>query len=387
MKYFVTGAATFLGRAVTRRLIDAGHEVITVARKPERAKDELDGGVEVVYGDILWQNTLFDALKGVDGIFHMSSYHHYKTKEVRENRNVSVHFSKNIKETVKELKEARQEAKDSGISVSERNNVEATRILLETAKEMRIKRIVYTGTLAVYSDTRNRVLTEEARYTGPWNSEYEFTMWKAQHNVVMKMAKEGLPVLTLQPGMMYGPGDIGYAHQLIYNFLRRGLSDPQDRVLRTYPRKTAYCWSYVDDVADAHVMAMKRGTPGENYFLSGPISTVEGVLKMISSITHLPMPKHSLPPGVLRFEAAMMSIIGGLLPVEEGYSAEFLRSIAGTTSLAKYDKAEVILSFKPRTLYEGLRSTLYYEMNQLGLIAHDDQDGDLVVMEAEGHTT
>jgi dihydroflavonol-4-reductase len=383
MRYFVSGAATFLGRAITRKLIEAGHEVITVARKPERARDELDSGVEVVYGDILWKQTLYDALKDVDGIYHTASYHHYKTKEVKENRNVSVHLSKNIKETLKELKEARAEAKDTGISVAERQNVEATRILLEAAKEMKIKRVVYTGTMAVYSDTRGRMLTEEVRYTGPWNSEYEFTMWKAHHTVVLKMAQEGLPVIILQPGLLYGPGDNGYAHQLIYNFLKRGLADPQDRMLRTYPRKTSYCWSYVDDVADAHVVAMKRGSIGENYFLTGPVSTVEGVLKMINNITGLALPKYSLPPGLLRFESAVMKILGGLVSVEECYSDEALRSIAGTTSLGKYDKAEAILSYKPRTLYEGLRTTLYYEMNQLGLIARDATEDDIKVLEAD----
>src|SRR5580658_5377577 len=102
MRYFVTGTTTLLGRAVTRRLVEAGHEVITVARKPDRTREEIDRGVEVLYGDIVWKKTLYEAFEGVHGVFHIGSYNHYKTMARAQKRHVEDKKSKNVKEGMKD---------------------------------------------------------------------------------------------------------------------------------------------------------------------------------------------------------------------------------------------------------------------------------------------
>ncbi len=387
MRYFVTGATTLLGRAVTRRLVAAGHEVITVARKPENMREELDRGVEVVYGDILWKKTLTEAFTGINGVFHMGSYNRYHVKERSEKTHVDLRFSKNIKQSVKDamqdLREARVEAKQKGMSLAERINVEGTRNVLEMVKELKIPRVVFTSTMAVYSDTNSKMMYENTRYRGPWISEYEQTMWEAQFEVAAPMMEKGLPLIILQPGLMYGPGDSGYVHYLLSNFLRRGLSTPQDYILRSYPKKTTYCWTHVDDVADAHIVAMNRGRTGQNYLLTGPAHSVAHVLEQVHNITRIPLPKRSLSPGLLKAEAMFMRIVGAMVPVAENYSYEALMSIAGTTSLGSCEKAKAELGFHPRSLHEGIRHTLYYEMTQLGMIEHDHADDDVKVLELE----
>lgn len=387
MRYFVTGATTLLGRAVTRRLVEAGHEVITVARKPERAREELDRGVEVLYGDIVWKKTLYEPLEGVHGVFHMSSYNHFKTKDGGEKRHINVQFKKNIKaamkEAVKEVRDARAEAKQKGMTLAERINIEGTRNVLEMVKELKIPRAVYTSTMAVYSDTHSKMMHENTRYRGPWNSEYEQTMWKAQFEVAAPMMEKGLPLIILQPGLMYGPGDAGYVHELLFNYLRRGLKTPQDHLLKSYPTKTTYCWSHVDDVADAHIAAMNRGATGENYLLTGPAHSVAHMLEQVNTITGIPLPKYRIAPIVLKVEAQIMRVIGALIAVSENYSYEALKSIAGTTSLGSNEKAKADLGFQPRSLHDGLRHTLYYEMSQLGLILHDHTEDEVKVLELE----
>lgn len=52
-------------------------------------------------------------------------------------------------------------------------------------------------------------------------------------------------------------GDAGPSHDLLVNDLTRQLP--------MVPQRTAFCWAHVDDVANGHVRAMERGTPGENY--------------------------------------------------------------------------------------------------------------------------
>jgi nucleoside-diphosphate-sugar epimerase len=387
MKYFVTGATSALGRAVTRRLVDAGHDVVTVARKPEQAREELDRGVEVVYGDVVWKKSLAEAFVGVNGVFHMGSYNHYKTKDRGQKRPLDIRFNKNIKvamkEAVAELKEARAEASKSGMTVAERINIEGTRNVLEMVKELKIPKAVFTSTMAVYSDTNSRMMYENSRYRGPWNSEYEQTMWQAQFQVAVPMMEKGLPLVVLQPGLIYGPGDGGYVHELLSNYLRRGLTTPQDQKLRSYPKKTTYCWSHVDDVADAHIAAMQRGAIGENYLLTGPAHSIAHVLEQVQKITGIPLPKRQLSPFTLKMEAGFMRILGAMYAVPENYSYEALISIAGTTSLGSNEKAKAELGFRPRSLLDGLRHTLYYEMTQLGMIARDKSDDEVKILDLE----
>ncbi len=383
MRYFVTGATSLIGRAVTQRLVAAGHEVITVSRKPDRAIEELDMGVEVLYGDIIWKKTLNEAFEGIDGVFHMNSYFHYKTKDARPSQGTALKISKNIKETVKELREARDEAKQSGMTVAERINVEGTRNVLELVKERKIRKAVFTSTLSVFGDTRGRFVNEKTICKGPWNSEYEKTMWRAQFEVAIPMMQKGLPLVVLQPGLVYGPSDTGYVHYLIYNHIRRMLKNPQDGLIRSYPAGTGYSWTYIDDVADAHIAAMQHGKVGETYILAGPAHSVASMFEMIEKITGLAKPRFCMKPAVLKINSAFMQMIGAFVPLSEQFSAEAIRSIAGTTCLGGSDKAAAELGFSAIPLYQGLKRTLYYEMSELGLIIHEQADGDIEVVEAE----
>ena len=65
--------------------------------------------------------------------------------------------------------------------------------------------------------------------------------------------------------------------------------------------------------------------------------------------------------------AACMGILGTFLPLPPTYAAESLRVMAGTTYIGDNRKARRELGFAPRPLEEGLRETLAYEMERLGM--------------------
>lgn len=326
MKSFVTGATGFIGGRVARQLRAAGHEVTALVRDPARARDLADLGVAVHAGDITERASLRRPMEGADGVFHIAAW--YKVG-----------------------------ARDR--SQAHRINVDGTRHVLESMRELGIPRGVYTSTLAVFSDTRGRLVDESYFHAGPFLSEYDRTKWQAHYEVAVPMMREGLPLVVAQSGLVYGPGDTSMVRTTLVQYLQRKLP--------LAPRGTAYCWAHVEDVAHAHLLAMEKGRVGESYIIAGPRHTLIEALEIAERLTGIPAPRLHPPAGAMQALSRVMGVVEKLVPLPESYTAEGLRSISGVTYLGSNAKARRELGYAPRPLEEGLRETLDHEMRLLGI--------------------
>ncbi|MEC3875576.1 SDR family oxidoreductase [Chryseobacterium salviniae] len=77
MKVFVTGASGFIGSAIVKELIDAGHQVVGLARSEKSAEKIGNAGAQAVEGslkdlEIIKQNAL-----NADGIIHVAFSHDF----------------------------------------------------------------------------------------------------------------------------------------------------------------------------------------------------------------------------------------------------------------------------------------------------------------------
>jgi nucleoside-diphosphate-sugar epimerase len=132
------------------------------------------------------------------------------------------------------------------------------------------------------------------------------------------------------------------------------------------PRGAAFCWGHVEDTARAHILAMEQGQPGESYIIAGPVHTLAEGLALAEQITGIPAPRMQVNSGVVQALANVAGLVERVVPLPEMYSAETLRSSAATY-IASNDRAQRELGFTPRPLEEGLRETLRYEMERLGM--------------------
>ena len=322
MKYFITGATGFVGNVLARQLRAAGHEVRASVRTPAKASELQAIGVDLFQGDVTDKESMREAMRGVDGIFHVAGWYKVGTRDKRDGEHVNIHGTQNV---------------------------------LELMQELKIPKGVYTSTLAVNSNTKGILVDENYHFTGKHLSEYDRTKAVA-HQVAADFIARGLPLVIVMPGAVYGPGDTSSIRASIINLLKGQLP--------MLPSRTTLCWAHVDDIAQGHILAMEKGTVGETYIIAGEPFKVADVFMLAAQISG----RHA--PLVAPFQMAkVMSVLAkpfdSLLP--ETYTSEGLRVIAGVTYIGDNNKAKRELGYAPRPLRRGWEETVHHEMELLGL--------------------
>lgn len=322
MKYFVTGATGFVGGSLVRQLKSAGHEVIAVVRNPEKAENLQKTGVTLVKGDVTDKESMRMAMTGVDGVFHVAGWYKVGVRD-----------------------------KSPGIKI----NVEGTRNVLELMRELGIPKGVYTSTLAVNSDTKGQVFNEDYHFSGTHISEYDKTKARA-HEIALEFIREGLPLVVVMPGLIYGPDGTSMSDDALRQFLQGKLP--------MIPSRSAYSWAHVDDIAQAHILAMDRAKPGSTYIIAGPVHTLSAALDIASKIIGKRKPL-VVPPFLLTVTGWFSSLLAPFINLPEMYHPEALRVQAGVTYLGDNSRAKQDLGYQPRPLEEGLRQTFEHEMKKV----------------------
>lgn len=319
----MTGATGFIGGVVVRKLLGRGDDVVAAVRDPGRARHLADQGVELVRGDVADRGSLVAPMRGVDGVFHIAGW--YK------------------------------------VGVDDREaawatNVDGTRNVLDVMAELGIGKGVYTSTLAVNSDTHGVEVDESYRFVGKHLSLYDATKAEA-HRIARAHITEGLPLVIVMPGVVYGPEDTSSVRASLRNLLRGRLP--------AVPTDTAYSWAHVDDIADAHILAMDTAAAGETYIIAGPTATLLEAMRLAADVAGKRAPI-GIPAGGMRAMAPMTGLLGKWLPLPAEYSAEGLRVIAGPTYIGSNAKARRELGYDPRPLEVGWVETVRHEMATMG---------------------
>ena len=319
MKVFVTGGTGFIGGHVVRRLLERGDEVVALVRSREKGRELEELGAQLVEGDLSSSDVIREACEGCDAAIHGAAV--YKVGIPKSER------------------EAMHDA-----------NVRGTERVLDAAWQAAVPRIVYVSTINVFGNTKGEVVDESyEREPGDWVSVYDETKWLA-HQAAKERIGKGAPIVIVQPGGVYGPGD----HSEVGNVI----DQTRTGKLRALPfAGLGLNLVYVDDVADGILLAHDKGKVGESYVLGGERATMRQMADKTAAIAGRKPPKRDMPSGVIKLAAPAGPVVGKLMGFPPNFR-ELISASDGVTYWAKDDKARSELGYSPRDLDTGLRQTL-----------------------------
>ena len=319
MKAFVTGGTGFVGSRVVKKLRHRGDEVVALVRDPAKATDLLSDGVELVEGDLSSDDAIRGGMAGCDGVFHIGAV--YK-----------VGVPKSEHEPMWEA------------------NVRGTERVLDAAAHAGVARIVYISTGNVFGDTKGAVVDEtfQRDESEGFLSYYDETKYRS-HELVRERIAQGAPIVIVQPGVIYGPGDHSEVGNLL-DQLRTGKLK-----MRMFP-DSRYNFVFVDDVADGIVLAYDKGQIGEAYLLGGELASMDDLYSKAAAAMDKKPPRMAMPVGLAKASAPLGPIVGPMM----GFPPN-MRELVKTSDVTitfKDDKARRELGYDGRPLEAGLRETV-----------------------------
>lgn len=232
-KVIVTGGSGFIGSHVVDRLVEAGHQVTVLDHRVRPHRHDV--AFEDV--DLLDFSSILAATRGIDQIFHLGAV-----------SNVNYAHTYPVYSTAL--------------------NVLGTTNVFEAARVNSLERVYLASTVWVYNGAPNGVPADES---------VPFHLNGAGHIYTStKMAAEMLchnyghlyqvPFTVLRYGIPYGPRM--REELLIPIFLKKALAGEPLTIAGTGQQYRTFV--YVEDLAQAHVLAMQEQAINQTYNLEGP---------------------------------------------------------------------------------------------------------------------
>jgi dihydroflavonol-4-reductase len=316
MRLFVTGATGFVGAHVARLAASEGAELRLLARSSSRVGN-LPAGAEVVVGDLREPEGFAHALQGCDALIHVAADYRLWVPDPAE---------------------------------MYKANVEGTRELLRLAREARVRRVVYTSSVATMGFKKDGTVVDEETPVADTDmiGHYKRSKWMAEQ-VAIEAARAGQEVMILNPTTPIGSLDTKPTPtgRIVVDFLNRNFPAYVDTGLNLVD---------VDEVARMHLVALERGRPGERYILGGENLTLKQILDRLAAITGLPSPTMQVPHGVaMAFAFFDEALTGKMRRKEPRATVEAVR-MGRKKMFASSAKAERELGLRVMPVDAALRS-------------------------------
>lgn len=251
-------------------------------------------------------------------------------------------------------------------------NVEGTRNVLDAAKSAGVRAFVYTSSVTVLVDdlSIDHPNMNEDVPTGSATLPYGRTKAMAEDLVLAANTEgEGMQTCALRPSVIFGPGDENCIPTL-YSCIAKG----ETKFVIGDAMASLYDFTYVTNVADAHVFALRKLLGGEStaagksFFITNgsPIPFRTFCLAVWAGFGHVPKYEIRIPLFLAFFVGWMMEavtrIVGGTATLSRGAVRDL-----NTNAYCDLEKARDVLGYEPRVgMEEGIRLSCEDYLRRMG---------------------
>ena len=320
-KILITGATGFIGSRVARALYAKGRSIRVLVRR-DKYLENLEGiEYEVAKGDINDPDSLLNAMRGCNRVFHVAALYTMWTKNPAE-----------IFKT----------------------NVDGTRNVLESAMKSGVERVVYTSSVAAIGHRADGVPSDE---TVEWNLDWVKDPYVKSKYLAKKVAEEyakkGLNIVIVCPSAPIGPGDIKPTPtgQMIVDFLNGKTPFYFDG---------GFDFVDVEDVAIGHLLAEEKGKSGESYILGGTNMYLRDMYPILSKISGVKAPAFCIPHGIDLFAAWTLETIANLFTNKPPLITLGGMQMVKLPPFHDHSKAAKELGYSPRPIEETFKRAIDY---------------------------
>jgi dihydroflavonol-4-reductase len=311
----VIGANGYLGSHVTRQLVADGQDVRVMIRPTAATIGIDDLKVTRFLGDIWDDDVLREAMAGCDVVYYC-------------------------------VVDTRGWLRDPAPLF--RTNVAGTRNVLEVAKDVGLKRFVFTSSYVTVGRKRGRVATEDDVIVDRGLTPYVRSRVQAE-NLVMEYARDhGLPAVAVCISTTYGSGDWG---RTPHGAIIAGAAFGKLPFVMSGIQLEAVG---IDDAARAMILAADKGRVGERYLISEKMITNADVARIAAEAAGVPPPTKSIALPVSYAMAALGSAKARLKGTDEQLSLDSLRLMRAEAPV-DCSKAKRELDWQPRPVEESIR--------------------------------
>jgi dihydroflavonol-4-reductase len=274
MKAFVTGATGFVGSHVAQVLAERGADLRLLVRTGSDPKNIQQLNAERVVGDLCDPESIDRAMAGCDVVFHVAADYRLWVRDPAQ---------------------------------MYRANVEGTRTILQAARKNRVRRVVYTSSVATMGFTVKNNPVDESSPVSLENmiGHYKRSKYMAEE-VAIAAGRDGLDVVVVNPSTPVGEQDIKPTPtgRIVVDFLKKKFPAYVDTGLNMVD---------VRECARGHVAALEKGRSGERYILGGENLTLKQILDKLAAITGLPSPRVRLPYAVALASGVVDTVVTGVV--------------------------------------------------------------------------
>ena len=260
MRVFLTGANGFIGSAVARQLVGAGHDIVCLLRATSGLDRIRDLPFTRIPGDVRDAASLRAAMHECDCTIHLAAPGAWEQDD-----------PSHLREVVEE----------------------GTRHLLDVAAEHRGHRVVVVSSTAAIAASDDPIIFDECTPFAIPDGSLHYAVAKHRAERVARDAHaRGVHVVVVNPAEVYGPGDTALV--TAGNLIDFATSNP------VLVCRGGTCVVHVDDVAAGIIAAMHRGRSGERYILGADNVTIRQLAELVLELVGRRARIIELPNGLAR---------------------------------------------------------------------------------------